>query len=76
MKYILAISNTWDGFSLEVFQTKEDLMNYLLDGGWELNSTVDWTNLESYTGVAAEYIAYQIDSLGRITEVHLRVVPM
>lgn len=74
MKYILAISNTWDGLVLEVFQTKENLMNYLLDNGWVLNSTVDWTDLERYTSVAAEYIACQIDSLGRITESHLRVV--
>lgn len=74
MKYILAISNTWDGLSLEVFQTKEDLLNYLLEEGWELNSTVSWVDLESYTSVAAEYVAVKLDSLGRTTEAYLRVV--
>ena len=74
MKYILAMSNTWDGLALEVFETKEDLVTYLLDEDWELISTVDWVDLESYTHVSAKYVAVKIDSLGRTTDAYLRVV--
>lgn len=74
MKFILAMSDKWMGIALEVFNTKEELLQYLNENEWKLIQTVDWNNLEEYTGVEAEYIAIKEEHIGRTTEAYLRVV--
>lgn len=74
MKFILAMSDKWMGIALEVFNTKEELLQYLNENEWELIQTVDWNNLEKYTEVEAKYIAIKEEHIGRTTEAYLRVV--
>lgn len=74
MKYILGITDTFEGVTLEVFETKEELLKYLNDNEWELIQTVDWTGLEQYSDTEAKYIAVKNDHIGRTTEAYLRVV--
>lgn len=74
MKYIVALIDVWSGPELMVFETKEELLNFLNDKGWELNQTVNWDELEQYKYTLAEYIAEKVDKLGRRTEAYLRVV--
>lgn len=74
MKYILAMSDKWMGITLEIFNTKEELLKYLNDNEWKLIQTVDWTNLEQYTDTVMEYVAIKNCHIGRTTEAFLRVV--
>ena len=55
MKYILGITDTFEGVTLEVFETKEELLEYLEENDWRLVEKVDWNNLEKYTSERAEY---------------------
>ena len=74
MKYIVVLVDNWGGPELMVFETKEELLKFLNDKGWELNQTVNWYELEQYKYTLAEYIAEKVDKLGRRTEAYLRVV--
>ena len=74
MKYIVVLVDNWGGPELMVFETKEELLKFLNDKGWELNQTVNWDELEQYKYTLAEYIAEKADKLGRRTEAYLRVV--
>ena len=74
MKYILSITDTFEGVTLEVFETKEELLEYLEENDWRLVEKVDWNNLEKYTSERAEYIAFKDDKFWRCTEVFLRVM--
>lgn len=77
MKYILALIDEIDPVELELFNSKEELLNYLTSGEnyeWKLNETIDWNNLDKYTDSLGEYVAYREDLLDRRIEAYLRVV--
>lgn len=77
MKFILAMNDEINGIELQFFNSKEELLKYLTEdeySDWKLIQTVDWNNIEKYTKVEAEYIAYKKDLLDNRTEAYLRVV--
>ena len=77
MKYILALIDEINGVELELFNSKEELLNYLTSGEnyeWTLIETIDWNNLDKYTDSLGEYVAYREDLLDRRVEAYLRVV--
>ena len=74
MKFILAMIDEWTGISFEQFSTKEDLLQYLNKNEWKLIKTMDWNNVDKQFDNVVEYIAIQIDNLGRTKEAYLLVV--
>lgn len=76
MKYILALDDAYSEPHLELFNTKEDLFDYLAQNKYEFVPTFDQDNIDSYTDCAAAYIACQRDSGGHCTglDAFLRVI--
>lgn len=77
MKYILALIDEINPVELELFNSKEELLNYLTSGEnyeWKLIKTIDWNNLDKYTDSFGEYVAYREDLLDCRVEAYLRVV--
>lgn len=77
MHYILAIRSEISDIELELFRSKEELLDYLendKDFDWKLVQTVDLDDLEQLTHTVAEYIASSKDLLGRGAGAYLRVI--